>query len=778
MTPKIRNSAMRTLSIPDLAGGVNYRDGISQVLDNQLTDCNNVWFKNGLLRTRPAFRCADSIDDAYISTDFIPRTDSEARRVYAKKENFRIIDGKTYFLVCIQYGDRLVFRYYADESDFIEIGMTDEIPKKDFTCNIFKYNADIYCFCSGYYNDEDIPYYMFIIRDSTDPDSSVPFFIERIEDLDSRGYVPTIFINGLPSAENETGNMVEGYNLLNNRAKYFFSSTTNNAGRVVYMNFTLPIAPKRGSIVKATLTSLSTNKTVTHTVLVGADGYGKEMNPPTTFGEAFATEDKICLYVSDKQLSFRVMGGDVKDPNVWEPISYSESYEYYLPNNVEVEIEYYLTDDERKERFEKVLNMTFNEWFGGGAEGIYGGIHLFMGGNTDEANQSLVIWSDFNKPLYFSENGYAYVGDKSQKTTAFGKQGEQLIIFKERETYATQYVSNNEVIDAEAAINQAVVDVTSAEVTFPMIQVHGFIGCDCPKSVQLCRNRLVWAHSDGKVYTLTSPSQWTERSIFEVSSMVERKLRTHSAEALRKSISADFEGHYMLLVDSTFYVMDYNSYGYTHVYSYSKDEDAQTRIPWWIWQVPSYNRATYDGSNNAVTTREEATEVLNMVCIGEKLYVAGLFYADDKLGGSACMVEWLEADVDKDTDQMPHLVIEASNESKFREVDAVDINAMAQTKLFDFGAPTIRKTVPKVDVSLGANGGVPIMVTTITDHGENSREVVIDIEEADERNPRFFDSLAVRNGEKLVGRFGLRFAVVGKMFLDAMTVYYKMLGGN
>ena len=127
---------------------------------------------------------------------------------------------------------------------------------------------------------------------------------------------------------------------------------------------------------------------------------------------------------------------------------------------------------------------------------------------------------------------------------------------------------------------------------------------------------------------------------------------------------------------------------------------------------------------------------------------------------------------------MPHLVIEVANESKFREVDAVDINAMAQTKLFDFGAPTIRKTVPKVDVSLGANGGVPIMVTTITDHGENSREVVIDIEEADERNPRFFDSLAVRNGEKLVGRFGLRFAVVGKMFLDAMTVYYKMLGGN
>ena len=234
----------------------------------------------------------------------------------------------------------------------------------------------------------------------------------------------------------------------------------------------------------------------------------------------------------------------------------------------------------------------------------------------------------------------------------------------------------------------------------------------------------------------------------------------------------------MLLVDSTFYVMDYNSYGYTHVYSYSKDEDAQTRIPWWIWQVPSYNRTTYDGSNNAVTTREEATEVLNMVCIGEKLYVAGLFYADDKLGGSACMVEWLEVDVDKDTDQMPHLVIEVANESKFREVDAVDINAMAQTKLFDFGAPTIRKTVPKVDVSLGANGGVPIMVTTITDHGENSREVVIDIEEADERNPRFFDSLAVRNGEKLVGRFGLRFAVVGKMFLDAMTVYYKMLGGN
>ena len=98
MIPRISDKAMRTLSIPDLSGGVNYRDGISQVLDNQLTDCRNVWFKNGMLRTRPGIKCAEKLknEDNDLWDNFVPLDENEDRKVYMKKENFRVLGNVTY----------------------------------------------------------------------------------------------------------------------------------------------------------------------------------------------------------------------------------------------------------------------------------------------------------------------------------------------------------------------------------------------------------------------------------------------------------------------------------------------------------------------------------------------------------------------------------------------------------------------------------------------------------------------------------------------------------
>lgn len=784
MRPRISDKSLRTLSIPDLSGGVNYRDGISQVLDNQLTDCRNVWYKNGLLRTRPGIKCAEELkyEDDDLANNFVPLDENEERKVYMKKENFRVINGITYFLVCIQYSDKLVFRYYADESHYIDIETVTDVPPKPFTCNIFKYNADIYCFCSGYYerpedlgpDDEWIPFYIFKITE-TDDDEAHPFDVKRIRDIRNEMYIPTIFKNGLPDVETATGDKFEGYSLLSPFARYYFSSATNMIQRDTAAKFHLPFAPKIGSTVEVTFTSLALNTSVKHTVLIAQDGTGFE-NPGFDEDENYATEDKLCLFVTGRTVYFRRMGEDAHNPGVWFSMGYAEDKSYYLPNNVEIVVELDSSLEEAQSNYEKVLNNTFSEWFGGGAEGIYGGIHLFLGGNTKDEEKALVCWSDFNKPLYFSENGYAYPGDAAQKVVAFGKQGEQLIILKERETFATRYISKDEPISADALTSQSVVDVTSAEVTFPMIQVHGFIGCDCPDSVQLCRNRLVWAHSDGKVYTLTSPSQWTERSIFEVSGMVEAQLRNRPEE-LRASKSADYDGHYLLSVGDRIFVMDYNSYGYTHVYSYSKEEDAQTRVPWWIWDNPRYRQNTYRQGAYVDYTLEPA-KIIGMATVGERLYMAAIFTAHSYIGASAAMIEMLT--VDGDYDIMPSLVLREDGiySEKHRSTTDASIPTMVQTKLFDFGTPTIRKTNPRTDVSFGNNEGIPITVTTVTDHGDTVREVVLDGEETDERLPNFFKNVAIRNGEKLVGRVGLRFETDGKLFLEAMTVYYKMLGGG
>ena len=227
------------------------------------------------------------------------------------------------------------------------------------------------------------------------------------------------------------------------------------------------------------------------------------------------------------------------------------------------------------ENWQKVCGMTQAVWYGNNSLGIGGGSRLFFCGGRD----SLVIWSDFENPLYFPENNYAYVGDKTQRTTAFGKQGSSLIIFKEKEIYSTQYVQGN--VTAEEINNQTVIDVTTSLAYFPMTLIHPHIGCDCPETDQLLRNRLTFASSNGKVYVITGQNQFSERNVYEVSELIYPMLKN---ENLRCATAADWDGNYVLFVNNKAFVMDYNSYGYVNISSYTRDEVGNRLIPWFVWE--------------------------------------------------------------------------------------------------------------------------------------------------------------------------------------------------
>ena len=314
-----------------------------------------------------------------------------------------------------------------------------------------------------------------------------------------------------------------------------------------------------------------------------------------------------------------------------------------------------------------------------------------------------------------------------------------------------------------------------------MIQVHGFIGCDCPNTVQLCRNRLVWAHSDRKIYTLTSASQWNERSVYEVSGMIESLLQGITSDELKAALSADWAGHYILSVGDKFLVMDYNSYGYAHIYSYTKEDDAQMHIPWWIWDKPLYPQKV-NTVDMGITTTETPINVISLVTVGEKLYL----WTEAVTGkGPQENMQYYRIPepmcFDGTDDKVASISFESNPETseqyRSRDVLKKEIPAMSQTKLFDFGSPTVQKSIPKAEVSFGNNKGVPITVTTITDRGEASKEIILDFEETDSRSPQFFKNVAIRNSEKLNNRIGYRLESKGNLFVDALSIYYKLLGG-
>jgi hypothetical protein len=238
----------------------------------------------------------------------------------------------------------------------------------------------------------------------------------------------------------------------------------------------------------------------------------------------------------------------------------------------------------------------------------------------------------------------------------------------------------------------------------------------------------------------------------------------------------------MLSLGDKFYLMDYNSYGYTHVYSYSKEDDGQMYIPWWIWDKPTYPENTYNRAENVTSTTETVVPALSLVTLGANLYIWTELINIKKTSIDETINRHAKVMVlDGADDMVPYYGYEVNPETTetFRWVDIVarEIPAMAQTKLFDFGTATTIKSVPKCEISFGVNDGQPISVTTITDRGESSREFSINSEEANERQPQFFRSVVIRNGNSLCSRIGYRIESSGNVMVDAMQLYYKQLGG-
>jgi hypothetical protein len=448
------------------------------------------------------------------------------------------------------------------------------------------------------------------------------------------------------------------------------------------------------------------------------------------------TEDGLYLLVKTQGIEFVKPTTDGSVPEIGNSSSYkiaTTTESEYIRNNLEITIPRTYTYDEQK----KVFAMTQTEWFGGASEGINGGTRLFLGGNMEEGEQSLMVWSGLNQPLYFPENAYAYVGNTTSAVTGFGKQSDMLVIFKENETYFTQYQQNTN-ITADDLINQSVIDYASSKVSFPLTLINANIGCDIPDTVELCRNRLVWANSNGKVYTLTANNQYSERNVYEVGEMVERKLKQLN---LKHASACDFAGYYVLFAEGKAYLMDYNSNGYQYVYSYNKNEDAQKNIPWYEWEF-------------------SVTENSSISTDGVRLYILDISDTDD--GKKVFFYE-----------------VSENAEEGFEETEYIEpaFTSSFTTKAFDFGSAGYRKNVDVVKLFLGNNGGAPIKVEFVTDCGTVNEEIILDSPDTENYTAGYISTVSLAPPIRSIVRMALRVSSEGKLAVDGAELTYRILGG-
>ncbi len=188
-----------------------------------------------------------------------------------------------------------------------------------------------------------------------------------------------------------------------------------------------------------------------------------------------------------------------------------------------------------------------------------------------------VFWSATDNPLYFPETCRAAL---PAPVTCMGEQGGSLFAFTASACYRLR----------GAALPTARDRVLGEEVTFPASDagfsaetVHSGAGCDLPRTLKLCRNRLLWATKAGEVYTLVSKTPTAAKAVYKISGPVDGAL-TGLGDGAFAAVRGE---EYMLIWGRRAAVARCDSYGFVYISSEEKRRGPGSGVPWWLWEFPA-----------------------------------------------------------------------------------------------------------------------------------------------------------------------------------------------
>lgn len=701
--PAMSGTKTYRIRIPDFSGGLNRGVPAQMIGDNQLSDCENVWFKDGAIRTRDGFQTSQEriVENAAESSDIVVALHEAQNGMTAIRMETALIlldrDGKTVFSTPLERPCSSAF--------FAEFGSNDRISGAEGATK------------SGLLLYEDTGLIWRI-----DLSELVVYRVVAQDDA----YAPLYFVNGKPSSlfgEPSSGTTYEGFNLLTNRFRAQYTTSEDGA------NFTIPVALANGEATAVYTGSDGTAYTFTLTVnksenLCVSDGQSVQLESgEQTLYLMYARYWNSFCFATEKE-----SGG--YDPVALPFVGFSNNVEFTLMRDAVPSM--------------SVFGMTRATWFGGDRAGVMGGTRLFVAGSEREPN--LVRYSDVNDPLYFPENNFMYVGGSEQRVTALAKQSGVLVMFKEHEIYFCEYAYA--AVDAQGIEDATAVDVTS-DAFFPITQLSAGIGCDLPDTVALCGTRLVWATREGRVYTITSLSNLTERSVRPISYQIEKDLKQRE---LSNASACLYDGWYALLSgDNELYMLDTASYGFVYFTSYYNDEKASSKIVWFRWKAPLSFKWP-DGS--------EHTGVAHRV-----------FRMGDGAGVLARSDLWRVYGIEGEHDTAVNKEMGAETYAK------VDISSEFTTKLYDLGSIERNKHVTGLFVSVANGEEAAVAVTYITDHGEEKDQLVLRGRAAwDVYDDGRFTEMSLTPHVMRAQYFGVRFHSARRMALGGIVILYKIIG--
>lgn len=757
--PMINKQPRREVNVPELSGGINLRDSLTGVRDNQMTDCVNMWYKEGMLRTRPALATLGQSDFSFgVETSL-----DDFGGIKVHKE-IKDIDGR----VLISYWEKSSSLHLLGNSRFFAVtfmwqGIKDakygeafvvEIPKTDNADNSEQTNkSDLYSSTDigdGYFtvHKDGILYvvvhfggqYFYKKWEYEKEDSD----FEDMDDLNDF-FAPLVIKDDV---------QLRGYNLFGGRYKGLYKFNTGEEKT----KYNLPTPIPKNSKVRVH---------ITYGGIEGVYEFKSDADTEEITKEYWDGKLKIKVVRADKSY-IEILNGDGN--------SISKISDITFINLVNSELCYNAVCDVSEDMY-KVFGMQQRTYYDAGAEGISGGARLFLTANRAGKERNLVMWSSLNNPLYWPENNYAYIGDKTQAVTGFGKQGENLIIFKDESTYYSNVIYNNNITE-EDVIEQRIIDLEASSAYLAIRLFNNSIGCDLPNTIALCRNRLVWACTDGCVYTLVSNNQYSQRTIFKVSEMIEPRLKKERdikysvySKAIEHAYAFDCGDHYCLAIDNRMYVMDYNSYGYRYISSFSKNDDSSVQIPWYYWELPGFRK---EMDQNDLYNTEIDDGVRTVLSINNCIVFLFKYIGKDDVmtGRTIVCADIFDPEGEGDMDEVSLI----NKEYELFTTNSVIKNSVT-TKFFDFGSARCAKNIDGVSIGFGNNGGTEINVGFLSNVGSESETVFLTNSDVDQSDAAYIIVKNFYPNACSVRTFGVKLECEGFLEIDSLSVKYRLLGG-
>ena len=787
--PTMGKNPRNAVSVPALSGGVNLADALNLVDDNQMTDCKNVWYKDGFLQTRPGIQKTNQDLTQIVSNSktLIPQyiknsvyiDDVEYKGMYVISDE-KI--GDTDELQSVVTIDFFAVKSAVDENSTTSVSNKRFVIKEtdffsegtmNFTFNgLAFYNAKptikatsstgvvdtgkgLYAYASflGDY------VFLFELIERKYPDNTTE---ELFGFLNSNElYAPYVYINGKSeefymlsaSVQNAYAPSTdfEGHSAISNAyACYCFTTDARGNSFVLpddFNNCKITIEytdPNTGRVYKSEEFAVQDKDYGTGKYDITMPVAFESLSGVAGINDSKKDVNSVLVYFatnySDRKIFFVVKSdGTTAGMDYWT-FNFKNSLGK-LTNNLKILIRTLPSAYEKRPK-SNFARMTVSSSFGSDSEGVMGGNRIFLSGSSG-VKKNMIAWSDIDKPTYFSENNYMHVGDSSQQITNIQKQDNMLVIFKTNELFYTVKITGSS-YTAEDVIAGKVIDVATLDSTFPLIQISDQIGCDKPLSVKLCGNRLVWAHKNN-IYMLRSANQYSTANVAVISNMLGK------LDLSNNSSATTLLGHYALLSRGNIYLLNYEQYYFNSLPQYSDSQKANRKLQWYIWNVPisGHGKSMLFSDSESLMIHSafglDNDKIIKPVvnCFDEK-------FAVDKI-----------ATPNQDTNQI--------------EENEHEIETVVQTKMFDFGAMERFKSIEQMYVGFGKKAS-EIALEYLTENGTLQKLGFDVVEEVTLRSPEFVTTKRFLPGIKRALRFGVRITAKGKLVLDGILIKFKYMG--